>query len=49
MSLVGKGKNDTAISSSKFSRMTALFAYCKRRKIPWWASQMPPIVRKLVT
>jgi hypothetical protein len=28
--------------------MTEVFAYCKRRKIPWWTIQGPPIVMKLV-
>ena len=28
--------------------MTQLFAYCKRRKMPWWTIQIPPIVMKLV-
>ncbi len=28
--------------------MTCWFAYCRRRKMAWWAIQIPPIVRKLV-
>ena len=47
-SLVGKGKNATAISSPRLIRITQLLVYSKRRKIPWWTSQIPPIVMKLV-
>ena len=46
--LVGKGRNETAISSARLIRISALFAYCRRRKIPWWTIQSPPIVTKLV-
>ena len=47
-SLVGNGRNETAISSSRLSRMTCRFTDSSRLKMPWCASQMPPIVRKLV-
>jgi len=30
-------------------RMTLVFAHCRRRKMLWRASQIPPIVMKLVT
>jgi hypothetical protein len=46
--LGGKGRNETAISSARLTRITQLLAYCKRRKIPWWIIQSPPIVMKLV-
>jgi hypothetical protein len=48
ISLVGNGRNETAMSSSRVTSISRRFAYCKRRKMPWWASQIPPIVRKLV-
>ena len=41
MSLVGNGRNETAISRSRFTRMTQLSAYCKRRKIAWWTHPEP--------
>ena len=28
--------------------MIHVLAYCRRRKIPWWTIQSPPIVMKLV-
>ena len=49
MSMVGKGRNATAMSSSRLITISRLFAYCRRRKTPLWASQIPPIVMKLVT
>ena len=48
MSLVGNGRNETAIRSRRLTRITQAFAYCKRRKIAWWIIQSPPIVMKLV-
>src|SRR3954452_7208117 len=43
-----EGRNETVIRSSRFSRITWVFTYLRRRKMAWWASQMPPIVMKLV-
>jgi hypothetical protein len=48
MILLGKGRNETAISSSRLICMTGLFTYCRRTNRPCCASQMPPMVTKLV-
>ena len=42
------GQERDGISSPRLIRITQLLAYSKRRKIPWWAIQSPPIVMKLV-
>ena len=46
-SRVGNGRKETAISSSRFRLMSFRSTYARRLKIPWWRSQIPPIVRKL--
>ena len=48
ISPVGNGRNDTAISSSRFIRISTGSTARRRVKSPWWASHTPPIVRKLV-
>ena len=36
------------MSSTRFSRITGRLTYSRRLNIDWCASQIPPIVRKLV-
>jgi len=42
------GPADAMLVVENEDELAAVMRFCLRRKMPWWISQMPPIVRKLV-